>query len=720
MLFSSPEYQSKWRLRTPLLTIVFSLLAIWLWFNAYSTVIAIVQYYNPLPEWDYWRIPLNLQSYQAWDFRVLWKQHNEHRIVFPELFFAADTLFWHGHEYLPLLASVLTWAGTWIVFFWAVISDEKLSRPIRMGAFLLSGIMMFWPGSAAVLGAPFLLQWPLLQFAVVCAFAFLSRTNEARGNRYLAASIASGIVATYSSGNGMFIWPLLIACGVVLRLSKRRLAALVLSAVASVGLYFVGYQFSHDLNVRAILLHPIYTLGFLSAYLGMPFAEMHTRGYRIWIGGAALVLVLSFAFWAVRGNRIRTRPAVVLFGYYAFTVLTCLVTAGGRMNPDDRTFTSAKAARYATMPIAAWAAFIFLTVWVASRSRFPRRAVTVEVAIGVLMLIGFSKLGGWMKARGGEFADQQFAALSVEDGLRDRNLLRRLYIDPVAVSNLLPVLEKDQLTIYHKGRPGWLGKSIDEYAPVSDEKVNGAIALTLPVPTGFEVVGWVDDTQLRAPYRWVVLADDEKRIVGFGERFPSGTPGDLQAMKVPFSLTWAGFVETRRKDSHISAYVVDPRRRRLLPIPGSVEAPLMEAGEAADQGAPIADFHWSGDQYWTPHTARKGIDFGPAPNAPAYTSWSGADSFTSKAVSSDFPAPASGCLILPVLHGPIVEGLSVDLEDAKTGAIVASAPMQDYDMIWEFWRVKVPSVNRDLRIVVRDEGRGWGEWVGAATPSACR
>jgi hypothetical protein len=41
-------------------------------------------------------------------------------------------------------------------------------------------------------------------------------------------------------------------------------------------------------------------------------------------------------------------------------------------------------------------------------------------------------------------------------------------------------------------------------------------------------------------------------------------------------------------------------------------------------------------------------------------------------------------------------------------------------MVWEFWRVKVPAEKRELRMVVRDEGRGWGEWVGAATPSACR
>src|SRR4051812_16857811 len=77
-------------------------LVCWLGFNIYQTVLHIVRYYVPLPVWDYWRVVENLEGYRHFDFATLWRQHNEHRIFFPKLFFAADVRWWHGRQILPL------------------------------------------------------------------------------------------------------------------------------------------------------------------------------------------------------------------------------------------------------------------------------------------------------------------------------------------------------------------------------------------------------------------------------------------------------------------------------------------------------------------------------------------------------------------------------------------------------------------------------------------
>lgn len=73
--------------------IVIYCLAAWLAFTLYGTVQRLMALYVPIPMGDYWRVPESLKAYQTLQLGVFWKQHNEHRIVFPEIFFALDMLF---------------------------------------------------------------------------------------------------------------------------------------------------------------------------------------------------------------------------------------------------------------------------------------------------------------------------------------------------------------------------------------------------------------------------------------------------------------------------------------------------------------------------------------------------------------------------------------------------------------------------------------------------
>src|SRR5690349_7206315 len=71
-------------------------LTFWLAFNGFQTFHKVVEYYTPLPMWDYWRVVDHLNDYESLHWAVLWQQHNEHRIVFPEIAFALDMVLLHG------------------------------------------------------------------------------------------------------------------------------------------------------------------------------------------------------------------------------------------------------------------------------------------------------------------------------------------------------------------------------------------------------------------------------------------------------------------------------------------------------------------------------------------------------------------------------------------------------------------------------------------------
>ena len=59
--------------RASLTLLVIFLLTAWLAFSWFETIHRILRYYNPLPTWDYWRVAESIQSYESFDFRILWR-----------------------------------------------------------------------------------------------------------------------------------------------------------------------------------------------------------------------------------------------------------------------------------------------------------------------------------------------------------------------------------------------------------------------------------------------------------------------------------------------------------------------------------------------------------------------------------------------------------------------------------------------------------------------
>jgi len=693
----------------------------WLIASGFATVERILRYYNPLPYWDYWRVPENLSHYRSLDLSALWRQHNDHRIIFPEIFFALDMLLLHGRLILPLAVSFVSYLATWLLLSSVVLADRALSRPAAIGATLLAGVIALWEGSAALLAAPFQLQWTLMQLAVACSLVCLSRLKETSRALYLAGVIAAAVVANYSSGNGLLLWPLLLGLAIAMRLKRWHLIALAIASFTFAGLYFVGYQFGSDLNLRNLVIHPVYLLEFFGSYLSMPFGGIKTPEFGVRIGLANLVTTILLFLLAWRRDLLHSRPGVVLFGSYAFTLLTILITAAGRMDPADVTFAGAKPPRYITVPLMNWAVFILLCLWISSRVRFKILSPRVTACFIILLLAMYlPKLRDWLMLMDDDYSDQQLGALSVENDLADPNLLHKVFISVDFVLRFLPELREQHLSIYYKGRDRWLGKPVTQFSRPLDAFIPGQLLHTFPVRGGVEVVGWADGSILRRPYSWVLLANERGDILGFGRHFPAGFPAVLRSDDTPPSLAWVGFANLATPSRSISAYVIDPRRGGLFPIAGSVPVPAVQPAALEETAGSIPGLTWQKDSAWSENTLPPHVLYGQFPPGVNYGSWSGNDRNSGQLVSSTFAAPANACIILPVLHGPKAGGLSVDLMNADTGQAVATAPMQDGDTHWEYWRVPISSTVQHLRVTARDAGKDWGQWVATANPLTCR
>jgi hypothetical protein len=703
--------------REALFSVSFFLLLVWAGYNWSETVARVVRYHNDLPVWDYWRVPYNLRAYQSFALSVLWQQHNEHRIVFPEIAFAIDILALHGRQILPVALSFFCYFLNWTVLGFVFWAETSVSQVIRAFAILLAGIIIGWQGSAVLISSPFLLQWTLMQLAVLGALAFLGNCGAGTTLRHLVGSIACGVVANYSSGNGMLIWPVLILAAVVLSIPKRKLLALVGAAFLSTSAYFHGYRPTNNLQLGNFFHHPLYAVGFTATYIAMPFSAIKSTAFGVAVGVISMVCCLLFLVIAWRVRSLQTRTGVVLFGWYLFALATAILTAAGRMTPADPSFASARPGRYITVPLVTWAVVILIALWTAECLKRKAASLSLVVVFSLFLLLGLPKLRWWLQRADTDAAAEQLAALGIEDGINDPNVIAHIFPSAPFVNALLPELKRHGLSIFREPHQKWLGRSVFQFAPLVRDSAPGETTYTFPVASGVEVAGWVDDSRFRGSTGWIVFADGGGRILGFGKRFAHGLPTGIPDERIPSTFAWAGFAKVPEVTHSFVAYLLN--RRGLMPIPGSIIVPPVHLATEGEAG-PAIDVQWVRDAIWTSGALPAHPAFTTIPSGRIYESWAGSDANTGTMMSSSFERPQNGCVIVPVLQGPVSAGLSVELRDAETQSVLAELPFQDGLQQWSFWKVCVPESAKHVQIIARDQGRDRGEWLALAPPDQCR
>jgi hypothetical protein len=81
--------------------------------------------------------------------------------------------------------------------------------------------------------------WYLSQAATTLSLLFLWYSAYFGRRFILLGSIVMAVVATYSVGNGMVIWPVLLVMAALLRLPRRCIIGIAAAGVVSIAVYFV-------------------------------------------------------------------------------------------------------------------------------------------------------------------------------------------------------------------------------------------------------------------------------------------------------------------------------------------------------------------------------------------------------------------------------------------------------------------------------------------------
>jgi hypothetical protein len=258
------------------------------------------------------------------DLSMLWAQHNENRMLFPNFIVLALGALTHFNivTELYLSAVILVIAFSLIVFgHWR---DLGIRHPIL---YVPLGFLVFSFGQYGDTLFGFQVAWYLI-FLALAVVIFLLNTFRVEWI-VLSAAIATAIVGSYSSIEGLLIWPV----GIVLLLwrhgKRSHFVAWIVAAIATGAIYFYNFDFSTSSGGGGYLkAHPIAVLEFfffnIGDIAGAPLRAGASNPDVLTLGVLIFLLALvCLVVYARPGHLSKSPvgPALIIFGLlFAATV----------------------------------------------------------------------------------------------------------------------------------------------------------------------------------------------------------------------------------------------------------------------------------------------------------------------------------------------------------------------------------------------------------------
>ncbi len=341
-----------------------------------------------VPFWDQWELVPRLQNLHAGTFTIddLWRQHNEHRPVFPILWMLALARLSDWNVHLEVATNVALGAGIFLIYVRYLFTAWRSRGDTPLWLLPLLSLLIFSPFQwenwlwgwqiSALMGA----------FAMIAGLYLLAGSD--RSAVRFAAALACGVWSTYSFAAGLVYWvvgPIAIALGAR---DRRRVRAAAWAVVGGLTLASYFYQYhqpsgpsmlSNFSSVAAVVQLVAYFLKYVGAPVGAYKSVVAA------LSGIAITMVFSALALHLRA---RWREPAILFpllvGLLVMGVAAISATGRAWLGTNQ-----ALASRYGTIGLHLWCAAAVLAVEglrghaVAAR-RSAWQPVTLAVATAVL------------------------------------------------------------------------------------------------------------------------------------------------------------------------------------------------------------------------------------------------------------------------------------------------------------------------------------------------
>jgi len=515
------------------------------------TLYMVVVSYSSLPYWDGWtQVGVAAGGGNPLSPTWLWQQHNEHRLVIPKLFLAADLRLFQARQAF-LLASV---------FVIQLLHLALLSWSMRVlggwrGALWRTGVgltafCLFCPSQWQNFIWGFQVCFVLPQlFATLSFVALLLCWRESQqhpgkplSSRLLLVSILAALGASYSLANGNLLWPLLVVAALYLRLGVAAVLSFAITGVSSTAVYLYRYSRpQYHADPIASMGAPLNLFKYWAVYFVSSWAhhKISTPELIALAGLAIVVLTLLPALSHAREFRIF---AIQLVLTMVFCAATAFITAAGRLNFG---WAQAFSSRYQTIALLFWCCLGLLLL--GSTSSHPRMRYSFLVAQVCLLAI-FGRGAAIARYPIGEARRQGFAlnaaAAALLTNVNDSAQLKEAYPRPGWLVMIARYMKANQLSVFSDSVPSQLGKRLESVFPLAalDDcagTLESVVSIDDANQRGLRVAGWAWDRKHGQPPSEIVVTTN-------GIMTGLGAVGEwrqgVRAMKPRMSTGYIGYV----------------------------------------------------------------------------------------------------------------------------------------------------------------------------------
>ena len=511
----------------------------------------VVASYSPLPYWDGWmEVQVAAGGGNLLAPSWLWERDNEHRLVIPKLFLAADFDLFHARQKF-LLASILTIQLLHLdLLSWSMRAlGGWRGSSVGCGTGLAAACLFYpsqWANFVVGFQVCFVLPQLLATLSFVTLLLYWRSTQEhpdKPATKFLVISLLATVAACYSLASGNVLWPLLILAAIYLRLDRKVILSYIITAIVCVAAFFYHYVrpgHHHNNAIASNLGSPAAMLKYGLEYF---FGSMSHHGIAA-IGGAVVVLILAALFFAPTLSYIRSFRVfgIQLVLMILFWGATGMITAAGRAHLGTG---QAGTSRYQTVTLLFWCSIglLLLGCTYFAEERKPYRYLVVQLCLLAVFAGGaVAAQAPIREARRHGFL-QDAASASLITGVHDPDALQHTFplLDLLLWTGRY--LEANQLSVFASTTPSELGKPLTDVFHESVGECTGALESVTPIhpiePTGpgLRLSGWAWDAKHKRPASSIVITTNGIiRGLGAVGQWRPDTAG------APTSTGYVGFV----------------------------------------------------------------------------------------------------------------------------------------------------------------------------------
>ena len=487
--------------------------------------------YSVVPYWDELEemtsyVDATHKSLLSW----MWAQHNEHRILFYKLLFIVDMQFFHGRNWPMYVAIFCSQAALAVVIGYMLYKLGDIKGPLWRACFGLTLFCLFcpsqWENFCWAFQFSFVLVNVWVAAAVLCLVLHKQRlaSGQPNGMGLVLASLLAATAATFTNGNGITIWPVLIVLALLTKLPWRLVAIYVLGLACVVPVYLIGY---HSPSKHASPLDSIrqprqvleYTANYFAGGVMPDSAILKTRaiGLAPAIGLLGLIAAIVLILWLTLRRSKKSFLEYALAGIILYAMATALITSLGRLNYGTlQAFTS----RYQSFALLFWLALaLWIIISIGARQTTASGLIAAYLLIIVIAGYSATKYSGIVEHVSFNKAARELGGAAMITGVHDDGFLRSQILSTPIAWPEVEELRPRQLSLFSTPRAKQFGQDFAHYYSVATHstcqgKADDASYVSTN-PEGIVIHGWLVQGLTDDPLEEVLFVAEGK-IVGFG------------------------------------------------------------------------------------------------------------------------------------------------------------------------------------------------------------